>query len=114
MDRYPTRRLTALQAFRLAYRASFYGAPALSEGESAELGALTGTMYREMSPRDLERFESYQRRLRRDEPLAPAEDAEMARLMKASTSRLPDEAFRRLQVLFEKAIALGALMERSS
>jgi hypothetical protein len=113
MDRYPNRHLTANQVFRLAYRASFYGFPGMTPEESDELGQLTGALYKQMSAKDLERFESYQRRLRRDEALPPAEDAEIARLIKGTLATLPEESLRRLQTLFEKAVTLGTLMERS-
>jgi hypothetical protein len=37
----------------------------------------------------------------------------MARLVKGTLAALPEESLRRLQALFEKAVALGTLMERS-
>jgi hypothetical protein len=114
VDRYPTRKLTAPQVFRLAHRASFYGLPGLSGAEAAELKGLTTILYGKMSARDLERFGSYQERVRQDTAIPPAEDKDVARLVKATTSQLPEESRLRLQSLLEKAIVMGALMERSS
>ena len=113
MDRHPGRKLTAGQVFRLTHRASIEGIAALSAAEKEELGRLTGVLFGHLSASDRARRGSYQERVRLDQAVKPGEDAEMALVMKAGTVKLPPESLVRLQALYEKAIAIGALMDKT-
>lgn len=113
MDRHPGRKLTAGQVFRLTHRASVEGIAALSAAEKDELGRLTGALFGHLSVRDRARLGAYQERVRFDQAVEAGEDAEMALVMKAGTVRMPPESLVRLQALYEKAIAIGALMDKT-
>jgi hypothetical protein len=113
MDRHPGRKLTAGQVFRLTHRASIEGIAALSAAEKEELGRLTGVLFGHLAASDRARLGSYQERVRFDQAVKPGEDAEMALVMKAGTVKLPPESLGRLQALYEKAIAIGALMDKT-
>ncbi|HET9316909.1 MAG TPA: hypothetical protein VFQ51_15055 [Vicinamibacteria bacterium] len=112
LDRYPNRKLTATEVFRLAHRSSLAGVAGLTPDEVADLSRITAALYAGMSARDRARLGAYQERVRLEKPTTPAEDAEMAQAMRAGTSRLPPESLQRLQELVEKAIAMGTLMDR--
>jgi hypothetical protein len=113
LDRYPNRKLTPTDVFRLGHRWSFAGVSALTPAEVEDLSRLTAALYGGMGARDRARLGAYQERVRAEQPTTAAEDAEMAAAMKAGTSKLPPESLQRLQELLEKAIAVGTLMVRS-
>jgi hypothetical protein len=113
LDKYPNRKLSATDVFRLAHRSSLSGVAGLTAGEVEDLSRLTASLYGGMNARDRARLGSYQERVRLEQPTTAVEDADMARAMKTGTSRLPAESLRRLQELLEKAIAMGTLMDRS-
>jgi hypothetical protein len=113
LDRYPNRKLTPTEVFRLAHRSSLTGVAGLTPAEVADLSRITASLYAGMSSRDRARLGGYQERVRLEQPTSAAEDAEMAQAMKSGTSRLPAESLQRLQELVEKAIAMGTLMDRS-
>jgi hypothetical protein len=113
LDRYPNRKLTATEVFRLAHRSSLSGVAGLTPPEVEDLSKLTASLYGGMTSRDRARLGAYQERVRLEKPTTPAEDAEMAQAMKAGTARLSPESLQRLQELIEKAIAMGTLMDRS-
>jgi hypothetical protein len=112
LDRYPNRKLTPTEVFRLAHRSSLTGVAGLTPAEVADLSRITASLYAGMSSRDRARLGGYQERVRLEQPTSAAEDAEMAQAMKSGTSRLPAESLQRLQELVEKAIAMGTLMDR--
>jgi hypothetical protein len=112
LDRHPSRKLTALDVFRMAHRASLNGVSGLTPAEVQDLARITSALYAGMSARDRDRLGVYQERVRAEQATTPAQDAEMARAMKTGTVRLPADSLHRLQELMEKAIAMGALMDR--
>ncbi len=66
-----------------------------------------------LAAKDRARLGSYQERVRFDQAVKPGEDTEMALVMKAGTVKMPPDALSRLQALSEKAIAIGALMDKT-
>jgi hypothetical protein len=113
LDRYPNRKLTATDVFRLGHRSSLSGVAGLTPAEVQDLSRITSSLYAGMSARDRARLGAYQERVRVEQPTTPAEDAQMAQLMRTGTARLPAESLQRLQELVEKAIAMGTLMDRA-
>jgi hypothetical protein len=113
MDRHPGRKLSAGHVFRLTHRASVEGIAALTASEREELGRLTGVLFGHLSAKDRARLGSYQERVRFEQAVKPGEDTEMALVMKAGTVKMPPDALSRLQALYEKAIAVGALMDKT-
>ncbi len=112
LDRYPNRKLTATDVFRLGHRWSLAGVAGLTPAEVQDLSRITAALYAGMGARERARLGTYQERVRQEQPTTPAEDAEMAQAMKGGTAKLPPDSLSRLQELVEKAIAMGTLMDR--
>jgi hypothetical protein len=113
LGRYPDRKLTASDAFRLGHRWSVKGLELLTPGEVQEMGQVTTVLFQGVPARDRARLGAYLERIRFDRPSTRAEDEEMARVMKVGTDKLPPESLRKLQTLLEKGIAMATTMEGS-
>ena len=92
------------QAFRRSLAALARRLPSLSKGETAELASLTAASYAGVPWADRTRLASYVERVRKGDTTRPAEDHEMAALMKTAEDRLTSARRLRLQAYYEKAI----------
>ena len=92
------------QAFRRSLAALARLLPSLSKGETAELSSLTTATYAGVPWADRTRLAAYVERVRKGDSTRPAEDHEMAVLMKAAEDRLAPVRRLRLQAYYEKAI----------
>jgi hypothetical protein len=111
LARYPDRQPSPTALFRLGHRWSVKGLENLTPSEVKEMGAITSVLFAAIPSRDRSNLGAYLERVRFDRPTTPAEDGDMARVMKTGTDRLPPESLQRLQALLERAIATGTLLE---
>jgi hypothetical protein len=92
------------QAFRRSFEAVANALPGWKAGEAQEMGRLIASCYATLTPRDRTRLAAYVDKVQKHQLTTPAEDREMAQLMKAAVLRLPEPKRTRLQVLYEKAV----------
>jgi hypothetical protein len=99
--------LEPAEAFRRTYLLTGRGLTALSAAEQREMGALSTDLYARVPGGDRARLGPYLDRLRAGQATDPALDQQMSRVVKTAFLKLPAARRQRLQVLFEKAIAVA-------
>ena len=104
MSQSEARMLEPDQAFRRSLSALAENIGTLTEKEKAELTRLTTAAYSGLVWKDRARVADYVERVRKGATTAPAEDKEMAELMKQAEFRLSAEGRLKLQGFYEKAI----------
>ncbi len=92
------------QAFRRSLLALAENIGSLSPAEKGELSRLTTATYSGVPWKDRARLAAYVERVRKGATTPPAEDREMAALLKEAESRLSGEGRLKLQGFYEKAI----------
>jgi hypothetical protein len=103
--------LDPAEAFRRTYQMAGRGLPALAAAEQRDMGALSTEMYNRLSAADRARLGPYLDRVRAGRATDPGDDATMSRLVKTAFAKLPAARQKRLQSLFEKAIAAAVQAE---
>jgi hypothetical protein len=93
------------EVFRRAYEAAGRGLPSLQRAEAQELAALNSALSGALSARERVQLADYIERVRGRRPTSPAEDAEMAGLVRRGTAALAPPRRVRLQALFAKVVA---------
>jgi hypothetical protein len=104
MSQSEARLLEPDQAFRRSLSALAVNIGTLTDKEKAELTRLTTAAYTGLVWKDRARLADYVERVRKGAMTTPAEDKEMAELMKQAELRLSGEGRLRLQGYYEKAI----------
>jgi len=92
------------QAFRRSLSALAANIGSLTEQEKTELTRLTTATYSGVAWKDRSRLADYVERVRKGKTTPPAEDKEMAALLKSAEIRLSGEGRLKLQSYYEKAI----------
>jgi len=104
MSQSEARLLEPDQAFRRSLSALAINIGTLTDKDKAELTRLTTAAYTGLVWKDRARLADYVERVRKGAMTTPAEDKEMAELMKQAELRLSAEGRLRLQGYYEKAI----------
>jgi hypothetical protein len=104
MSQSEARLLEPVDAFRRSLSALATNIGMLTDKEKAELTRLTTAAYTGLVWKDRARLADYVERVRKGAATTPAEDKEMAELMKQAELRLSSEGRLRLQGYYEKAI----------
>ena len=99
--------LDAPEAFRRSFSLLSQSLPRLSRAEASEFASLTSAIYASVPWKQRAKLEAYFRRVRAREATAPAEDAEMARVVKDAVLGLTPARRARLQAIYDKAIRIG-------
>jgi hypothetical protein len=108
----PGKQLSAEDLFRLGHFYAAKGLTDLTPGETRKLGEITAVLFAGIAPRDRARLGPYLERIRFDKPSTPAEDREMALIMKTGTDRLTPAQLGDLRGLLERSISSATLLER--
>jgi hypothetical protein len=100
--------LEPAEAFRRTYLLAGRGLPALTPAEQQEMGRLSSELYGRLPAGERARLGAYLDRVGAGSGTEAAQDAEMSRLVKSAFVKLAPSRQKRLQELFEKAIATAA------
>ena len=92
------------QAFRRSVVALAELLPSLSPAETRELSRLTRVTYQGVPRRSRARLARYIEQVRHSDTTDPAQDREMAELMKAAELRLSPDQLQRLRTYYERAV----------
>lgn len=95
------------EAFRRSFLLLSQNLPRLSRAQANEVSSLTSAIYASVPRRQRASLEAYFRRVRAREATAPAEDAEMARVVRDAVLALTPARRARLQAIYDAAIRRG-------